>query len=145
MLAPHPSAAQTEVVPPPLALAAVESRARPVDVCIAATLTSARACALAKCRLGGGQDCRVTAACQPVLWAGNLQVQLQGSQVPLTICGVPSRMGVVARLKDLCRSYRSRGLESCTLDTVWTPAGEVETAGLRWNRQRLWQGRSMAR
>lgn len=144
-LVPLRSAAQTQAAPPPLAMAAVDSKGRVPDVCLAATLASARECALVKCRSGGGQDCRVTAACQPSQWAGSLLVQLPGSQVPLTICGVPSRLGLIARMKDLCRGYRSRGLEACTLDTVWTPEGQSEAPGLRWNRQRLWQGRSVAR
>lgn len=127
-----------EAPPPPrLAFAAAETRTRSPQICTAPTLQGARECALNKCRNSGGTDCRVTALCQPAQWAGTLGVALQGSRVALTICGVPSRPGVIARLKDICRSYRSRGLESCTLETVWTPSGEEERAGLRWSRQAL--------
>jgi hypothetical protein len=127
------------------AFAAADSSARVQQVCIASSIADARSCALAKCRKAGGRDCRVMAACDRADWSGTLGVSLQGSRFALTICGVPSRPGLIARTKDLCRGYRSRGLESCTLETVWTPSGEEETAGLRWTRQSLGSGRTVAR
>ncbi len=120
-----------------LAFAAAETRSRVPQVCTSATMQAARECALDKCRAAGGTDCRVTALCQPSQWAGSLNVTLQGSRVSLTMCGVPSRPGLIARMKDVCRSYRTRGLEACTLESAWTPSGDEERANLRWSRQAL--------
>ena len=130
---------------PSRAFAAADSSARVQQVCVGDALGEARNCALAKCRKAGGRDCRVMAACDRADWSGTISVALQGSRFALTICGVPSRPGLVARMKDLCRGYRARGLETCTLETVWTPAGVEEIAGLRWTRQALGGGRSAAR
>jgi hypothetical protein len=119
------------------AIAAAETQQRGQIVCGGESLAAARQCAVAKCRSGGGRDCRITAACQPAQWSGSMLVTLQGSKLSIAICGVPSRPGLLARMKDICREHRARGLESCTLETVWTPAGDAETADLRWNRQAL--------
>ena len=127
------------------AFAAADSSVGVQQVCIGDALGEARNCALAKCRKAGGRDCRVMAACDQAGWSGSILIALQGSRSALTICGVPSRPGLVARMKDLCRGYRARGLETCTLQTVWTPTGEEETAGLRWTRQALGGGRAASR
>lgn len=127
------------------AFAAADSSTRVQQICFGDVLADARSCALAKCRKAGGRDCRVMAACDRADWSGTIAVALQGSRFSLTICGVPSRPGLIARMKDLCRGYRARGLEVCTLETVWTPAGGEETAGLRWTRQTLGFARAVAR
>ncbi len=128
------------------AFAAADSSTRVQQVCVKDLLAEARTCALAKCRKSGGRDCRVMAACDRADWSATVQVALQGSRFALTVCGVPSRPGLIARMKDLCRGFRARGLESCTLETVWTPSGDEETAGLRWTRQALGRaGRSAVR
>jgi hypothetical protein len=127
------------------AFAAAQSSTYGRYVCVGDVLGLVRDCALAKCRAGAGRDCRVVAACDRAQWSGSLAVALQGGRFSVTICGVPSRPGLIIRMKDLCRSYRARGLEACTLDSVWTPAGEEELAGLRWNRQTLGRGRFIAR
>lgn len=145
LLSALPAAAQLMPFGASRAFAAADSSARVQQVCVASQLADARTCALAKCRKAGGRDCRVMAACDRGDWSGTIAVALQGSRFALTICGVPSRPGLIARMKDLCRGYRSRGLETCTLETVWTPAGDEEAAGLRWTRQALSLGRAAVR
>jgi hypothetical protein len=54
-------------------------------------------------------------------------------------------LSLIVRLKDLCRTYRSRGLESCTLDVVWTPAGVAETTNLVWTTRTLGRAGGPAR
>lgn len=140
MMAPHVAAAQSSNQMPPLAFAAAETRPRTYSVCVESSLTSARECALNKCREGNTRDCRITAFCQPAQWAGLLDLRLQGGRTALVMCGVPSRPGLIARLKDVCRSYRPRGLEACELETVWNPFGTPEAVGLRWTRMTFRRG-----
>lgn len=141
---PRPAAAQINLLPPTLAFAAAESGAHRRHACQRETLGASRDCAMTKCRTSGERDCRIVAACDRSQWAGSIAISLPGTRVTLTICGVPSRPGLIARLKDICRTYRARGLQGCTLDLVWTPAGEEEFAGLHWSRERLGRGRTSA-
>jgi hypothetical protein len=126
------------------AFAAAEAKGR-AHACVGDGLAAARACALTKCRDSGARDCKLSASCQPAQWSATLSIAMQGSRTVLTFCSLPSRPGLIARLKDVCRSYRARGLETCTLESVWTPRGEEETAGLRWTRQTLGSPRSVSR
>jgi hypothetical protein len=123
------------------AFAAVDQPGRAQQHCFADTLEKARSCALLKCRAaegsGGAAPCQVTSACDRSGWAGFVAVKMRSASFTMTMCGVPSRVSLIARLKDLCRTYSTRGLEACSLDTVWTPDAAAETTSLVWTPRTL--------
>lgn len=127
-----------------MAYAAVDQPGKAQQHCFGDTLEKARSCALEKCRAANvgtiSNPCQVTSACDRSGWSGYIAVRMKAGSFTMSMCGVPSRVGLLARLKDLCRSYRSRGLEVCALDIVWTPAGAAEHTNLVWSPRSL--GRS---
>lgn len=134
-----PAAAQ--MPPRGAAFAAVDQPGKAQQYCFGDTLDKARACALEKCRVANAgtvaNPCQVTSACDRSGWSGYIAVRMKAGNFTMSMCGVPSRVGLMVRLKDLCRSYRTRGLEACALETIWTPAGLEEQTNLVWSPRAL--------
>jgi len=134
-----PPAASAQTPVRGMAFAAIDSASSGQSFCFGETLERARRCAVDKCRAASGPfgSCQVTSACDRSGWAGFVAVRMKTASFTSTMCGVASRLSLIVRLKEVCRSFRGKGLETCALDTVWTPAAEAEQTRLMWTPRTL--------
>ncbi|MCA0432872.1 MAG: hypothetical protein LCH46_06380 [Proteobacteria bacterium] len=106
----------------PPAFAAAISPEQAFEMCRAADVGAAAACALKKCKDAGGDECVVITACDSG-WAGLLGISTGEIHFTDAICGAPSEPALMTSLSAYCKGHLPYAKE-CYLSSIWSPDGK---------------------